>query len=215
MGLWDIIGLVKGLLFVDTRPLLEPMLTLCGQLVHVIFSKWKLAAAYFYFILLFFLIYFQAAMTNGLPYGNLQLYLVLCCVCSWLTLPVLVSVQIVNRIPGLIVFRVDLGCKSWVFVKWLFWRSTWFFLWSTGELSATWYCCGITSFVVQRFHQKYRYIWIRGFCLQGTFVLTAAVCRYIWCIGRETNPGRLRGRRAFYHWTTDERPPQEAQEVTL
>ena len=27
-------------------------------------------------------------MTNGLPYGNLQLYLVLCCVRSWLTLPV-------------------------------------------------------------------------------------------------------------------------------
>ena len=23
------------------------------------------------------------------------------------------------------------------------------------------------------------------------------------CIGRESNPGRPRGRRAFYHWTTD------------
>ena len=32
------------------------------------------------------------------------------------------------------------------------------------------YCCGITLFVV-RFHQKYTYIWNRGFCLQGTFVL--------------------------------------------
>ena len=36
MGLWDIIGLVKGLLFVDTRPLLEPMLTLCGQLTDLL-----------------------------------------------------------------------------------------------------------------------------------------------------------------------------------
>ena len=27
--------------------------------------------------------------------------------------------------------------------------------------------------------------------------------RHIWCIGRESNPGRPRGRRAFYHWTTD------------
>ena len=25
------------------------------------------------------------------------------------------------------------------------------------------------------------------------------------CIGRESNPGRPRGRRAFYHWTTDAR----------
>ena len=25
----------------------------------------------------------------------------------------------------------------------------------------------------------------------------------ISCIGRESNPGRPRGRRAFYHWTTD------------
>lgn len=23
------------------------------------------------------------------------------------------------------------------------------------------------------------------------------------CIGRESNPGRPRGRRVFYHWTTD------------
>ena len=36
MGLWDIIGLVKGLLFVDTRPLLEPMLTLSGQLTDLL-----------------------------------------------------------------------------------------------------------------------------------------------------------------------------------
>jgi hypothetical protein len=26
------------------------------------------------------------------------------------------------------------------------------------------------------------------------------------CIGRESNPGRPRGRRAFYHWTTDATP---------
>ena len=26
------------------------------------------------------------------------------------------------------------------------------------------------------------------------------------CIGRESNPGRPRGRRAFYHWTTDAHP---------
>ena len=25
----------------------------------------------------------------------------------------------------------------------------------------------------------------------------------LFCIGRESNPGRPRGRRAFYHWTTD------------
>ena len=35
MGLWDIIGLVKGL-FVDTRPLLDPMLTLCGQFTDLL-----------------------------------------------------------------------------------------------------------------------------------------------------------------------------------
>ena len=38
-------------------------------------------------------------MTNGLPYDNLLLYLVLFCVCSWLTLLVFfISVQIVIRI---------------------------------------------------------------------------------------------------------------------
>ena len=36
MGLWDIIGLVKGLLFADTRTLLEPMLTLCDQLTDLL-----------------------------------------------------------------------------------------------------------------------------------------------------------------------------------
>ena len=36
MGLWDNIGLVKGLLFVDTRPLLEPMSTLCGQFTNML-----------------------------------------------------------------------------------------------------------------------------------------------------------------------------------
>ena len=56
-----------------------------------------------------------------------------------------------------------------------------FCLWWTGELSATRYCCGITSFVVQRFHQKYIYIWNRGFCLQGTFVLyRCCVPVYFW-----------------------------------
>lgn len=27
--------------------------------------------------------------------------------------------------------------------------------------------------------------------------------RIVWCIDRESNPGRPRGRRAFYHWTID------------
>ena len=74
-------------------------------------------------------------MTNGLPYGNLQLYLVLCCVCSWLTLPVFDFSS--NCKPYT---WVDL-CFVWIcvetvgFVIWLFWRSTWVFLWWTGELS--------------------------------------------------------------------------------
>ena len=85
--------------------------------------------------ILFFLIYFEAAMTNGLPYGNLQLYLVLCCVCSWLTLPVFYFSS--NCKPYT---WVDL-CFVWTcvetvgFVIWLFWRSTWVFWWWTGELS--------------------------------------------------------------------------------
>ena len=31
------------------------------------------------------------------------------------------------------------------------------------------------------------------------------------CIGRESNPGRPRGRRAFYHWTTDAHPNFRSQ----
>ena len=74
-------------------------------------------------------------MTNGLPYGNLQLYLVLCCVCSWLTLPVFYFSS--NCKPYT---WVDL-CFVWTcvetvgFVIWLFWHSTWVFWWWTGELS--------------------------------------------------------------------------------
>ena len=33
--------------------------------------------------------------------------------------------------------------------------------------------------------------------------ITAADMTKKPCIGRESNPGRPRGRRAFYHWTTD------------
>ena len=102
-----------------------------------------------------------------------------------------------------VVMRVDWGpvfckpytrylgwlCLVWTcgvnrgFCKWLYQRSTWVFLWWTGELSATRYCCGITLFVV-RFHQKYTYIWNRGFCLQGTFVLyrcCVPVYFLCWC----------------------------------
>lgn len=41
-----------------------------------------------------------------------------------------------------------------------------------------------------------------GFSLhQGSCHWTVSPMK-VWCIGRELNPGRLRGRQAFYHWTT-------------
>ena len=123
-----------------------------------------------------------------------------------------------------VVMRVDWGpvfckpytrylgwlCLVWTcgvnrgFCKWLYQRSTWVFLWWTGELSATRYCCGITLFVV-RFHQKYTYIWNRGFCLQGTFVLyRCCVPVYFWktmgfcCFKEQQNKWLLSGETSLH-----------------
>ena len=63
MGLWEIIGLVKGLLFLDTRPLLERMSTLCGQFTNMLgamlFTVNESSPFLFYFFLYFLSCYDQ------------------------------------------------------------------------------------------------------------------------------------------------------------
>ena len=115
-----------------------------------------------------------------MPCLMLTAALVLCCACSWLTLPT---------------FAFSSNCKSYTYgcCK----PDTWVecnpygllcFVWTCvvnrgccyaahgfwcyDELFATRYCCGITSLVVPCIHRKiyvYLKIWI-WVCLQGTFV---------------------------------------------
>ena len=89
---------------VDTRPLLETMLTLCGQFTSMFgamsFSVNDSLLLLVIFILFFLVFFEQLSLTNALPYANCCLAsAVLCGACCCLTLPAfLLSVQIVIRI---------------------------------------------------------------------------------------------------------------------
>ena len=126
---------------------------------HVIFSKWKLAAAcqfFLFFSWIFKLLWpMPCLMITSALISALLCLLLLKTAClfafssncntygrckpyTW----IVIRIGCCNR--------VDPCCKALV-LQWLLWRSTWVF---DEQLLTTRYCCGISSFVAPCVHRK-------------------------------------------------------------